>query len=432
MTLESVQQSPPPEGDPVVSSRSGPAFWLYWSHLVTLFGLALSNIFLGLSLLLTPFRQSFRSLDRPRYRPILFALGLYGLLLVLSTAGSYQPRESAGELGELFNLSTLVLGLLLVRGERRIRLAIDGLVLLATAESLVGLAQLVAHGAIDLSHRIPGTFSHYMTLSGILMIADLLLCAELAAGRRIGGWRWLALIPINLALLSSLTRSAWVGVGAGFLILLLLGRRRLRLVAAGLGLILLLAISRGPVAQRVGSILDLSDATNYDRLAMTWAGAHMVRDRPILGQGPGMVAERYPLYRHPTAPRHSVPHLHDSYLQIAAERGIPALLAFLALFAVSGRRAFRLFRRGGAREGPRADLYVGVLAVFGGFLVAALFEDNWNDTEVQRLMLFLLAVPFGLDEEAEKPRRADRVNEGSSESPRPSPEALPAPDSGAA
>ncbi|MDX1632036.1 MAG: O-antigen ligase family protein [Thermoanaerobaculia bacterium] len=430
MTLESVQQTPPPEGDPGADSDPGPAFWLYWSHLVALFGLALSNLFLGLTLLLAPFRRSFRSLDRRRFRPVLLALGVYALLLVLSTAGSHQPRESVGELGELFNLSTLVLGLLLVRGERRIRLAIDGVVLLATAESLVGLAQLAVHGTIDLSHRIPGTFSHYMTLSGILMIADLLLCAELAAGRRVGGWRWIALIPINVALLSSLTRSAWVGVAAGFLILLLLGRRRLRLAAAGFALILLLALSQGPVAQRIGSIVDLSDPTNYDRLAMAWAGLHMVADRPILGQGPGMVSERYPLYRHPTAPRHSVPHLHDSYLQMAAERGVPAFLALLSLFAVSGFRTFRLFRRGGAREGPRADLYVGVLAAFGGFLVAALFEDSWNDTEVQRLMLFLLAVPYGLDEgEEEDP--AESFTTRSSGSPRPSPGAPTLPGSGA-
>ena len=28
-----------------------------------------------------------------------------------------------------------------------------------------------------------------------------------------------------------------------------------------------------------------------------------------------------------------------------------------------------------------------------GFNLAGLFEDNWRDTEVQRLALFLLAVP---------------------------------------
>ena len=379
--------------------RPGAAFWLYAGHLLGLFGLALSNLLLGAALVAAPFRRSFRALGQRRYRPILAALGAYVVLLLLSVAGSYDPRGSLEALGELFNLTTLVLCLLLVRGEHQVRRVVDAVLLLATVESVVALAQALALGGADLSQRIQGNFSHYMTLSGILMLADLLLCAELTAGRRIGGWRWLALLPINLALIFSLTRSAWVGVGAGFLVLLLLGRRRLRLAAAGAALALVLLVAQGPIAHRMSSIVDLSDATNYDRLAMAWAGFHMIADRPVLGQGPGMVGELYPIYRHPTAPRQWVPHLHDAWLQVAVERGLPSLFAVLALFGVSGYRAFRLFRRGGARSGPRADLYVGLLAALGGFLVAGLFEDNWNDTEVQRVILFLLAVPFCLDED---------------------------------
>ena len=382
--------------------RHGAAFWLYCGHLVALFGLALSNVVLGMALLASPFRRPLRALGAPRYRPVLLAVCTYTMLLLLSVAASFQPRVSADQLGEVFNLATLLLCLLLVEGERQVRLAIDGVLLLATAESLIGVVQYLALGGADLSQRIHGSFSHYMTFSGILMLADLLLCAELSAGRRIGGWRWVALVPINLALVASLTRSAWVGVAAGFLILLVLGRRRLRMAAAGAALAGILLLSQGPVADRMSSIVELSDPTNYDRLAMAWAGLHMIADRPILGQGPGMVAERYPLYRHPTAPRHWVPHLHDSFLQVAAERGLPSLLALLALFTVSIPRAATLFRRGGARQGPRADLYVGVLAALGGFLVAGLFEDNWDDTEVQRVVLFLLAIPFCLGEGEEE------------------------------
>jgi O-antigen ligase len=161
------------------------------------------------------------------------------------------------------------------------------------------------------------------------------------------------------------------------------------------------ALPHRAVVQRVTSIFDLSDATNYDRVCMAYAGWGMIRERPLLGQGPRMVQERYPIYRHPTAPRYSVPHLHNSYLQLAAERGLPSLLAMLALVAVSLRRAWRDFRSQGGRSGPRADLYVGVFCSLAGFLVAGLFEDNWNDTEVQRIVLFLLALPFCLAQSRE-------------------------------
>ena len=52
-----------------------------------------------------------------------------------------------------------------------------------------------------------------------------------------------------------------------------------------------------------------------------------------------------------------------------------------------------------ARNGPRGarvDLYLGAGAALLAFSLAGLFENNWGDTEVQRMALFLLAVPFCL------------------------------------
>ena len=141
---------------------------------------------------------------------------------------------------------------------------------------------------------------------------------------------------------------------------------------------------------------------------MARAGAQMIAERPLLGQGPGMVEERYPLYRLPEAWRKTVPHLHNAYLQLAAERGLPALACLLLLLAIPLWRGWRDLRRDPARDGPRADLYLGVLAALVGFAVAALFEDSWSDTEVQRLTLALMALPFGLgDEPGSLPSRPD-------------------------
>ena len=189
-----------------------------------------------------------------------------------------------------------------------------------------------------------------------------------------------------------------MGLAAGLLLLLIFGRRRFLLVgAAGAVLCLLSLFPHQTVLDRMSSITDLSDAANYDRLCMVYAGWNMISERPLLGHGPRMVEELYPIYRHPTAPRHSVPHLHNSYLQLAAERGLPALLAMIVLIGVGLRRAWRDYRREGGRGGRRADLYVGIFCSLTGFIVAGLFEDNWNDTEVQRIVLFLLASTFCLE-----------------------------------
>ena len=376
-------------------------FWLYWLHLFSLFGIAISNTLLGLGLLFSPLLGRWENLWSRRNRLLLWASAIYVVLLLLSVAASVDPSISVRASTEVFNLATLWIALLFVAGEVEVRRVIDGIILLGTAQAVIGLSQYLLAGGPQLDDRIRGSVSHYMTFSGILLLAELLLCAQLASRSFPGrgfGWRWFALIPINIALLGSLTRSAWVGLAAGLLLLLIFGRRRLLLVgAAGVVLCLLSFLPHQTVLDRLGSITDLSDAANYDRLCMAYAGWNMISERPLLGQGPRMVEELYPIYRHPTAPRHSVPHLHNSYLQLAAERGLPALLAMVVLIGVGFRRAWRDYRREGGRKGRRADLYVGIFCSLTGFIVAGLFEDNWNDTEVQRIVLFLLASTFCLE-----------------------------------
>ena len=113
--------------------------------------------------------------------------------------------------------------------------------------------------------------------------------------------------------------------------------------------------------------------------------------------GPGVVETRYPLYRHPTAPRAHRPHLHASYLQLAAEYGVLALVAFAAILTASFSQTLRNYRRDGGAAGPRADLHLGAAAALAAYALAAFFEDNWADTEVQKIALFVIALPFCLD-----------------------------------
>jgi O-antigen ligase len=204
-----------------------------------------------------------------------------------------------------------------------------------------------------------------------------------------------ALAVINVALLGSLTRGAWVALLPALLLLVLV--RRPRLLAWGVPLALWFTLlAPVPLLHRVASIVDLRDGSNYDRLCMAEAGLAMIADRPLFGLGPNMVKARYPIYRAPTAPRYKIPHLHNNVLQLAAERGLPALGSYLALFAASAWLAFRAYRREGGGEGPRADLYLGSMLALFAFNVAGLFENNWGDTEVQRVVLFVLAIPWCL------------------------------------
>lgn len=386
--------------------------WLFAGHLIAVFSIAASNILLGLTLVLTPWTLRGRRIPWPELAPLAVPVGLYCLWLAGSILASFDPLTSLSGARELSTMSALLLAPFLVRGERQVRRLVDCLIGVGALLAGAGLAQyLVGYGDID--RRIRGPFSHYMTFSGFLLICDLLLIAGMILGAHRGHrghrgrqlWRWAALALINVALLGSLTRSAWVGLGLTLTLYLLV--RSPRWLLAYVPAALVFAVLAPPaVLERVASITDLRDRSNYDRLCMLKAGIEMVADRPLFGLGPEMVERRYAIYRPPSAPRYEVPHLHNSFLQLAAERGLPALAAWIALLVAGALKSWRLYLDEGRDDGPRADLYVGMMLALLAFSLAGLFENNWGDTEVQRPALFLIAIPFclaaGLGREGEE------------------------------
>jgi O-antigen ligase len=246
-----------------------------------------------------------------------------------------------------------------------------------------------------------------IALSVVVMLANLtglmptevervvILVIALVAGRRAwrgGGWSdaslssalALALAPIGaLALLLSKTRSAWLGVVAGLAILAWIRKPRLLLflpAALGLGLLL----SPRTILDR----LTITDASSQDRYYMWQAGVDMILDKPIFGQGTGMILDVYPRFRWQGAPNPNAPHLHNNFIQIAAERGLPSLACLGWLLYLLGREAFRV--RDSSRSGPI------VLAALGATLTAGMFEYTLGDSEILMVILLLAALPFSM------------------------------------
>jgi O-antigen ligase len=399
----------------------------YALHLFTVFALALSNILLGLTLALAPRALAGRRVRWAVLQPVLLPMGFYLVFLTASILLSYDVRTSLFSFGETFAMATLYLGPGLVRGERELRRLIDGMIAVAALLALRGLSQYLWLSFGELDQRIRGPFSHYMTFSGVLLICDVLLVTQMVCGRAAArsAWRWVALALINAALVGTMTRGAWVALGGTLLCLLAIAARRGRSAEPGavgaagavgsqgraglpphrasrfaaicaLALLAVFLAAPASVLHRAGSIFDLRDPSNYDRLCMIDAGLHMIAERPFVGLGPDMVDHRYEIYRHPTAPRYWVPHLHNSFLEIAAERGLPSLAAYLWMMIAGIRLALRRYRAEGGPSGPRAELYLGSVLALLAFNLAGLFENNWGDAEVKRLALFALMIPFCL------------------------------------
>ena len=199
---------------------------------------------------------------------------------------------------------------------------------------------------------------------------------------------WLALPLGAWALVASQTRSAWVGAVAGLVVVTVVRAPRLLwLLAASLAVLLLVR----PAA--VTSRLTVSDASTVDRYYMWQAGVDMILDKPIFGQGPGMILAEYPRYRLPEAPNPRQPHLHNNALQIASTRGLPGLAFFAWWIIVALATALAEARR--SRTEPSTG-WAGVMALGAlvALLVAGLFEYNLGDSEVLMLALLLISLPF--------------------------------------
>jgi O-antigen ligase len=150
------------------------------------------------------------------------------------------------------------------------------------------------------------------------------------------------------------------------------------------------------VSTRIGTI-SLDNETTRDRLAMLKGGLRMIRDHPLVGVGPGQVKHAYPeTYAPAEALRRSTSHLHDTPLQIAAERGVVGLALWLWIYAAWFRAAARTWRTIPPAAAADRALTVGTILAIAAFLIGGLFEYNFGDTEVLLVACAVMALPFVL------------------------------------
>src|SRR5207247_10504307 len=221
---------------------------------------------------------------------------------------------------------------------------LTGLFIAVAVVALFSIAQVglcPAGGAVEsgpvrlLFHkcaRARGFFSIYMTLAGVLTQVLVATLPRLARAGRERAWMaplWgLGVVALGL----TYVRGAWLGFAVGAVgCALALGRRGLVLGTLAVVVAGALVVEPGVLA-RLRTIGDLRDDTARDRLAMLDTGLRLVRAHPITGVGPGGVKRLYPLWAPPEALRRSTSHLHDTPLQIAVERGVPGLAAWIAMW----------------------------------------------------------------------------------------------------
>ncbi len=341
----------------------------------------LLTVTLGLWLALVVRRRE--RLRLPAFFPPLAA---YALLTLAAAAASVDPAASLSDAREVLLFLVVPAVYRLARG--RAAATVAGIIV--TVGSLTALYGIVQYGILEYDHlgrRPQGSMGHYMTYSGLLMLVIGVAAARVLFDARNRTWAGLVLPALAVALALTFTRSAWVGACVAVGLLLVLKDFRL-LAAAPVLAALFFTLAPAGITDRAYSMFDLQDPTNRDRFAMGRAGLRMVRDHPLTGVGPDMVQRLYPRYRDEAAVNDTNPHLHNVPLQIAAERGLPALGAWLWFVAAAARELGARFRQ------PRARAAAGAgLAALAGMLAAGMFEYNFGDSEFLMLLLVVLTLP---------------------------------------
>ena len=384
------------------------------------FSIAVAQIFLGASLLTLLLSR------KPLRFPTRLGFALLAFLgwSLLSLAFSPDVWESLPQVRKLFVFLALVVAYNAYERQGQIWKTAQAAVLGGAASALYGLVQfaqdywritnegLPFYENYVVVHQITGFMSHWLTFGGQLMIVLLLAASAAIFGKLSPAMRWAAWVAAGLAalgLLGAFTRGIWLGAFAGLAYLLIRFKpRSLWLLPAAV--LLLYLISPSWLQQRGLSIVNTStDASNQGRVVMLWTGLNMIAANPLLGVGPERIFTEFLRYKPTELPLPDAwyGHLHNNYLQLAAERGIPCLLFWLwALFEV-----FRLsltLARSPSSEG-RA-LGHAAIAMSIGLMVAGLFEFNLGDSEIMMPYLFLIAAGFAWTRlEPAEQRPADSV-----------------------
>lgn len=337
-------------------------------------------------------------LKRPRARPAGFewSVGLYVLWCLLMIPFSTDPGFSLLMAKRFGIYSILWVGALMVDGDDRRRALLWALVLGAVVNAGWSLATEDYGWALK-SRRLTLIQGSAMTGAWLMAAASILMMAFTTAlpGKRAKLLLLLAQAPVLAAVFFTRTRSAWLGLLAGWLVILLLRRKRLLpLLAAALALAVVFAPA--DVKDRIRSIGDPAQSSNSERLTQWRHGLELVRWKPVTGVGDvylrDVLAERTTYENKHDDDMH---HLHHSYLTAAVFWGIPGA-ALLVLML--GHLLWRLGKAWRGRDGLTPLQRGWVLAGLGVWTLYALvgvIDSTVIDPETSLICLFVLGVGSG-------------------------------------
>ena len=247
--------------------------------------------------------------------------------------------------------------------------------------------------------RATGFFNHWVTYAEVLqLIASLALGIFLALRQKTsvaGVLLVLAIAGFVFALGMTVTRASWIGFAVSAVAMLLLTSSRRTILIVGACAIPLVLASVFLLQQRRSiGFFDKSDQSTSWREMVWREGFQLLVSKPrhlIVGVGIDSIKGHWREWGLFDNGRQPIGHMHSNLLQIALERGVPALIVWLILIGVYLRMLWRITRRKLADDFARG-VAVGALGGAVGFFVSGLVHYNWGDSEVVTVFYFIMGL----------------------------------------
>lgn len=356
----------------------------------------------------------------PLTTPIHLLVLLYWAITTVATAMSPVKKEAFVGWQKL-TLYLLFFALMarVLRSARIRSWTITSYLLAALAVSVYGLQQWFSGAAalatwVDPESPLSKTTRVYSYLGNPNLLAAYLVPAVVFSVVAFFAWkRWMCkalamvMTVVNVScLMLTFSRGGWIGMVVSLLVLLLLLAHwwsvylprfwrtwALPLVLGTAAAVIILAIAVvEPLRDRVSSIFaGRGDSSNNFRINVWMAVIEMIKDRPLLGIGPGNVAfnKIYPLYQRP---RFSALSAYSILLEVAVETGLIGLTCFVWLLLTTLTQAWRALqglRQLGDREGY---WLIGAISAMAGLFSHGMFDTVLYRPEVNILWWLTFAL----------------------------------------
>jgi O-antigen ligase len=253
--------------------------------------------------------------------------------------------------------------------------------------------------------RATGFFGLYVSYAEALQLILALAVAMFVSlpNKRswIGGGLLLAIAALGFGLVLTFTRASWLAflISTGVILLLSAGRRAI-LVAGLLAIPLILAGLFILQKQRRVGFLDRTDQSTTWRVTVWREGYELLVSKPrhlIIGVGMDSIKRHWREWGLFDNGRLPWGHLHSNVLQIAVERGLPALILWLIFLGVYARILWRLARNPAVDDWVEQGVVLGALGGLCGFFTSGLVHYNWGDSEVVMIFYFIVGLTLVIE-----------------------------------